>query len=143
MPNGATARVRLRLVEPAPIKTTVPSDVERAIGDLVADAAISVCAGFMDWTNGGQLHPSTRTRAGGVFVKLYELQEGTAIGEEEFHTIAKREGKRVLIARLLSADATFDGAAADAEFDEILSWHLEVLAEVTAKEREYQRTRTH
>jgi hypothetical protein len=142
MPNGVHALAILPPDPPAPIRgpDAAPDGVERRIGDLVADAAILVCTGMMDGIAGGRLRPSTRARVGDLFVRMYELQEETMLGEKEFHTIAKREGRRELIARLLSADGTVPD---DAALGEIIGWPLEILAGVTAKEAEYQRTHAH
>jgi hypothetical protein len=165
MPNGsAVALARLRLADPptlehaaktasaaaaangtpadlpSPIKTAVPTAVEQRIGDMLADAAISVCTGMMDGLAYGHLSPSTRARAGDVFVRMYELQEEVARDGIDFAAVARVEGRRVLIGRLMADDDTMpDGAA----LDEILSWPLGILADITAKEAEYQRTHVH
>jgi hypothetical protein len=116
--------------------------IERRIGAAVADAVISVCRGLVDWTAAGQLRPSTRARAGDLFVKMYELQEEAALGGIDFAAVARVEGKRVFIARHRAAGTALEGAALDA-LDEMIEWRLGMLAEVTAAELAYQRCHAH
>jgi hypothetical protein len=156
MPNGAAITlVRPQPADHAPIKTAQPAaangtaialpsplragDRER-IGNLVADAATLVCTGMMDGMAEGRLRPSTRARACDVFVRMYELQEEVGRHGIDFAAVARVEGARVLIARLHAADGL---APDEAALEEILSWPLSILAEVTTKELEYQRINAH
>jgi hypothetical protein len=79
-------------------------------------------------------------RVGDLFFKMYELAEEVARDGIDFATVARTQGKRVLIARLLSADGL---APDEAALDEILSWPLDVLADVTEAERSYQQAHAH
>jgi hypothetical protein len=75
-------------------KTACPNaQIERRIGELVADLASVVCAGLGDWESG--IAPATQTQAGELFVTLFRLQQET-LGEIDFAAVARREGKRVL-----------------------------------------------
>ena len=66
----------------------------------------------MDWQAAGQLRLSTRTRAGDMFVRMYELAEEVARDGIDFAAVARVEGRRVLISRLLAADGTVPDEAA-------------------------------
>jgi hypothetical protein len=124
--NGAVAFTR---------KTTCANaraEIERRIGELVADAAGVVCAGLGDWESG--IAPATQTQAGELFVTLFRLQQET-LGEIDFAAVARREGKRILWERHGSVLQQHYGPTALDALDEIVSWPLVVLAKVTAVER--------
>jgi hypothetical protein len=102
----------------------------------MADAALAVGAGVLDWEANGALSGATRARAGDLFVAMYRLQEG--VGEINFKAIARREGVRVLWERhgaALSRHCRLSESALAPTLDEIISWPLDVLAKITATER--------
>src|SRR5215472_6587777 len=90
MPNGVAVALPLELDPP-----TTPTELKQRIGKTVADAAIAVCGGIGDWQADGKLSPTTRTKAGDLFVELYRLQEG--VGAAAFAAVARREGVRALL----------------------------------------------
>ena len=139
MPNGAHALAILPLDPTILAKADTLSEVERRIGDVVADAAIAVCGGISDWENDARLSDATRTRVGDLFVRLFELQE-TTLGELNFDATARREGKRTIMLRHGATLQQHYGPAMSAErldavLDEIIGWPLDALAKVTACER--------
>jgi hypothetical protein len=134
MPNGAA--VRLRLVESTPIKSTATAEAERSIGEAMADAAIMIGAGVMDWENGG-LRPSTR-RLGERFAKVCMLQ--LTHDANSFAAIARSAGRRELWKRndagfRVHYGAKFDEAAIGRAFDELLDHVLSITTKVVADER--------
>jgi hypothetical protein len=98
-----------------------------------------VFAGVADWEDQGSLRPTTRARAGEVFVQLYQLQEAT-LGQIDFAATARMEGKQVIMRRYGTVlaehyGAALSGAALDAVLDEIVGHPLGILAKVTEIER--------
>jgi hypothetical protein len=138
MPNGAAhALVRLRLVESTPIEAPGPTGLERSIGEAMADAALMISAGVMDWENGG-LRPLTRQLAGERFAKVCMLQ--LEHFDDDFGCVARREGRRELWRRNDAAfrmhyGASFNATAIDRAFDELLDHVLAVTTQVVAVER--------
>jgi hypothetical protein len=128
--NCAAAFVRPRLDDPpidaALAPATVPPEIEQRIGDMVADAAIAVVAGVMDWEAQGKLAPATRARAGDLFVRMYELQEEVRLSSGiDFAAVAATGGKRTIMRRYGVVLAEHYGAATlDAALDQMLSWPL-------------------
>src|SRR4051794_26455816 len=93
MPSNGTA-VKLPCTSELAPASVKPSEIERKIGGMVADAAVMTCAGAWEHEAGG-MSPATRVQAGDLFVALFKLQEAT-LGELDFNTTAQREGRRVL-----------------------------------------------
>jgi hypothetical protein len=138
MPNGAAVALPPEL-DPPTRREAAHAEIIQRIGNVVADAAIAVCAGISDWEFDGRLSGATRTRAGDLFVQLFELQEAT-VGLLDFSAVARAEGKRTIMRRHGAALKQHYGAALSAErldavLDEIIGWPLDVLAKLTAVER--------
>jgi hypothetical protein len=134
MANGTAALATLEL-DPAPL--TTPTAIEQAIGEVVADTTIATCAGAWEFEDGG-ISASTRAKTGDLFVRLYRLQE--QFGEIGFSTVARREGRRVLLQRhgedlRRQFEAALTEAALDEVLDKIIDWPLTILSKVTAVEK--------
>jgi hypothetical protein len=138
MPNGAAHTLaRLRLVESTPIEAPAPTEVERAIGEAMADAVIAIGAGVIDCENGG-LRPSTRQLAGERFgaVAMLQLEHDAS----SFAAIARSAGRSELWRRNDAAfrkhyGASFNEAAIARAFDELIDHVLSVTTKVCAVER--------
>jgi hypothetical protein len=137
MPNGAAVALAVDPASGSACATVVPpTEVEIAIGELVATATIAVFAGMEEIQNGG-LAPATRARAGDLFVEMYELQQAH-LGEIDFATVARVQGKRILWARYGAAmreHLRYSEVELDAALDELIERPLVVLRRVTACER--------
>jgi hypothetical protein len=159
MPNGvAHALVTLTPDPPAPIKTAqpraangtaivlpspiavpdaVPGEVERSIGEAMADAVIMIGAEVMDWENGG-LRPFDPALAGERFAKVCMMQ--LAHDGSNFAAIARSAGRRELWRRNDAGfrthyGASFNEAAIDRAFDELLDHVLAITTQVVDNER--------
>jgi hypothetical protein len=137
MRNGSHAIARLRLVESTPIEATPPTEIEQRIGEAMADAALMIGAGVIDWERGG-LRPSTRQLAGERFAKVCMLQLDH-LGDD-FGSVARREGRAELWRRNDAAfrahyGQAFNATAIDRAFDELLDHVLSVTTQVCTVER--------
>jgi hypothetical protein len=139
MPRNGAA---LALVpDPAPLPPAqaniTQANLEMAIGNAVADAALMVCTAAF---GPGGLDRTVRAAAGNMFVRLYELQ-ATNPGLD-FNAVARRAGVWTLRDRYGAVLAQCgDEAALDAALAEVISWPLDILAKVTADEQAWQRAR--
>jgi hypothetical protein len=138
MPHNGAAAALPSEVEPFPVPWSgapaqPPAEIERRIGETVADAVLAVCAGIAGWETAGGLTSATRARAGDLFVALYELQESTPT--IDFDSTARREARRVLMQRYGTALLQRFGATTDTRLGELIDIPLNVLARVTASER--------
>jgi hypothetical protein len=120
-----------------PIEAPTPTGIEQRIGTAMADAVIMIGAGVIDWENDG-LRPSTRQLAGERFAKVCMLQL-EHLGDD-FGSVARREGRHELWRRNDAAfrahyGASFNVAAIDRAFDELLDHVLSVTSKVCADER--------
>jgi hypothetical protein len=136
MPNGTAVALPLELLPSFAKATPGKPDTEilERIGEVVANAAIAVCAGVEEFQDGG-LAPATQMQVGELFVTLIQLQQST-LGEIDFATVARREGKRAIMRRhgaMLSKH--YSAAVLDAALDELVDRPLVVLRQVTAIER--------
>jgi hypothetical protein len=134
MPNGAAVALP-RELDPAiqPAK----AEILEQIGSAVADAAIMVCCAVGQHRAGSGLTGEIRTRAGDLFVAMYQLQQDT-LGELDFAAVARVEGKRALWERhgaVMRAQLNYTDATLDAALDELVERPLAVLRQVTAAER--------
>jgi hypothetical protein len=132
MPNGVA--VALQSIHAEATAYESPSTKLIEVGEAVADAAILVGAGLADFDAVGGLLPATRTRAGDVFMRLYELSQNGGID----FVAAQAEGKRVLLLRYGRALTQHYGlpvTALDPIIDEIISWPLDILRKMIAVER--------
>jgi hypothetical protein len=135
MPNGVAVALAPAL-DPACVKVTTPTEIERQIGEVVATATIAVFAGMQEIQDGG-LAPATRARAGDLFVEMFKLQEAN-FGEIDFAAVARREAKRILWARYGAAmreRLNYSEVELDHALDTLIDRPLDVLRKVTAVER--------
>jgi hypothetical protein len=106
------------------------------------DGVCSGCdrSGVGGFEAGGRLTPATRTLGGECIGRVCELQLAM-LGEIDFGTVARQEGKRVLHQRHSAAfrqhyGADLDEAALDAALDEIVGWVISIAERVVADELE-------
>jgi len=97
-----------------------PPAIERVIGELVAAAARAIVRALVEYQNGGA-QPSTTRQGGDLIAQLYGLRQAT-VEELDFDATARACGKRVLRER-------YDDVS-DVVLDELVSWPLDILAEV-------------
>jgi hypothetical protein len=145
MPNGAHALAVL-VLEPAPIeapiKATVPPEVERSIGTAVADAVAVIGAGLEAREAHAGLTPAIRLLAGEHLGRVACLLLEHAQGDANFAVCAHLAGKRVLWGRMNSAlrehyGARFDEAAIDRALDESIGWVLQITGNAVESERAF------
>jgi hypothetical protein len=110
---------QLQQLPPAP----PPSNpgIERAVGELVADATAALLQGLAETVDGG-LTRQTKAKGGDRIAELYSLKV-FACGAD-FETVAKVQGTAVLKARMAKVTCTMPS---DDQFAEWIGWTLGVL----------------
>jgi hypothetical protein len=128
--NGNLA---LRLVTPdIPLPpATAAEPIEHKIAEAAADAVAMIGQGILDFAGIGILAPETRATAGGLFVKLFELQEATR-GQLNFAVVARTQGKSLLRQRHAAHPETKGRELDEIALDELFDGVLSILARVTA-----------
>jgi hypothetical protein len=102
--------------------------IETTIGEATAAAAVAIGQALVDFEAGGRLTPATRM-LGGERIGLH-------LGEFDFATTVRREGKRVLHQRHGAAFRQHYGVdLPEAALDEIIGWLLAIVQKVVADER--------
>jgi hypothetical protein len=134
MSNG-TAVAHLSLPEPLSMPAPEP-EIETAIGEAVADAAIAVAWGVETYRCHGALNPACKKASAEALGALAMLQLDH-LEMADFAAVALVEGRRVLNQRhgaTLMRQLNMDAAALDRMFDFFIAPAVEIAGRVTAGE---------
>jgi hypothetical protein len=132
MANGVYA-LPVKLREPS---STEDKQIELDIGIAMANAVIASCRALTDYEVSGAMSSTVRAENGAWLARLYMLQQ-EASGKIDFTSTARREGRRLFYDRHGVAFWAYHGTNfTERTLDVLIDNTLEVLAKITASERE-------
>jgi hypothetical protein len=133
MANGAA--VALSLVLDPPPAAAAPTEIDLAIGQAAASAAVVLAAAMLAHQQNGQLDPATRERGGIALVQLSRMQLNN-LDKVDFDAVARQQG--MIILRQYLAAANFyqrhEAGADEQALNTIIDGVLEIAGRVVADE---------
>jgi len=112
---------------PAPAPAIEP-EIERVIGEATAAAAAALAQALTEhWSDGGLSFKAKKT-GGDLVAELWKLRQGT-LGELDFESVAREQGRRALAARCNG------GGYPATQGDILIDETLRILNQVTATMR--------
>jgi len=128
MANGVAIALPLA-EEPTPAQ-------EEVIGQAIASATTALCFALLELQQDGRLDPATREAGGNRVAKVATLMLDHALGDQDFLSTARAQGK-VQLRRYLNG--SFAPAQSDAALDFHIDNLLEIVTRVVADERVFRR----